>query len=117
MVKIMSQREGFASGFLAGAVLGGVVGGILGTVLANRRDLDISSDEAQLNGSSGEERQGSRKRKQMKATSNEMDMEMTRQSLEDKIAQLNATIDEVREQLGNVSQNSVPTNSDRTTNT
>ena len=29
-------------------------------------------------------------------------MEIARRSLEDKIAQLNATIDDVREQLGNV---------------
>lgn len=34
-----------------------------------------------------------------------MDMEMARRSLEDKIAQLNATIDEVRQQLGNVNGN------------
>ena len=112
----MTQREGFASGFLAGAILGGVVGGILGTVLANRRDMELSPEEAQLNNNSGEDHQGSGKRKQMKASSSEMDMEMTRRSLEDKIAQLNATIDEVRQQLGNVSQNSIPTNSDRTTN-
>jgi prefoldin subunit 5 len=35
-----------------------------------------------------------------------MEMETARRSLEDKIAQLNATIDEVRQQLGNVNGNS-----------
>jgi gas vesicle protein len=113
----MTQREGFTSGFLAGAILGGVVGGILGTVLANRRDGELSpEEEAQLNGGSLEVSKGSGKRKQIKATTSEMDMEMTRRSLEDKIAQLNATIDEVRQQLGSVNRNSVPTNSDHITN-
>lgn len=113
----MTQREGFASGFLAGAVLGGIVGGILGSVLANRRDMELSpEEEAQLNGSSLEPRKDAGRRRQMRATTSEMDMEMTRRSLEDKISQLNATIDEVREQLGNVNRNSVETNGERTTN-
>ncbi|MDJ0616287.1 MAG: hypothetical protein QNJ63_05960 [Calothrix sp. MO_192.B10] len=113
----MTQREGFASGFLAGAILGGVVGGILGTVLANRRDIELSpEEEAQQNSSSLEERKSYGKRRQMKAATNEMDMEMTRRELENKIAQLNASIDEVRQQLGNVNSNSVLTNSDSTTN-
>ena len=49
-----------------------------------------------------EGRKPSPRRRQMKATEDDMSMETARRSLEDKIAQLNATIDEVRNQLGNV---------------
>ena len=112
----MNQREGFGSGFLAGAVLGSFVGGILGSVLANRRDMELSVEEAQVHSGSVETYQSHKKQKQMKAASSQMDMEMTRRSLEEKIAQLNVTIDEVRQQLGNVGQNSVPTNSNHITN-
>ncbi len=41
-------------------------------------------------------------------------METARRSLEDKIAQLNATIDEVRQQLGNVNGNPSQSVGDRT---
>lgn len=41
--------------------------------------------------------------RRMRASANEnLEIEATRRSLEDKIAQLNATIDDVRQQLGNV---------------
>lgn len=113
----MTQREGFASGFLAGAILGGIVGGILGSIVANRRDMELSpGEEAKLNGNSLEPKKDNGKKRQIRATTSEMDMEMTRRSLEEKISQLNATIDEVREQLGNVNSNSVPIDGERTTN-
>ncbi|MBO3457783.1 hypothetical protein G7B40_021695 [Aetokthonos hydrillicola Thurmond2011] len=105
----MSQRDGFASGFLAGAIFGSVVGGIIGSLAASRRDPEIEAEEErQINGSAPEAQKASiSKRRQMRAAETEgVAMEIARRSLEDKIAQLNATIDEVRQQLGNVNSNS-----------
>jgi hypothetical protein len=110
----MSQRDGFASGFLLGTIVGGVVGGILGTVIASRRDAEVIEEETELtNGQLGTQKK-SAKRRQIIASDNEgMDMEVARRSLEDKIAQLNATIDEVRQQLGNVNGSSTQSVKDR----
>ncbi len=105
----MKERDGFASGFFAGAIFGSVVGGIVGTLVASRRDPELAAEqELQMSVGSIEARKASTaKRRQMKANVGEgMEMEMARRSLEDKIAQLNATIDEVRQQLGNVNGNS-----------
>lgn len=105
----MKERDGFASGFFAGAIFGSLVGGIVGTLVASRRDPELAAEqELQMNTGSIEARKASTaKRRQMKASEGEgMEMEMARRSLEDKIAQLNATIDEVRQQLGNVNGNS-----------
>jgi gas vesicle protein len=105
----MSQRDGFASGFLVGAIFGSVVGGIIGTLAASRRDPEIEAEqERQINASAVDAQKASiSKRRQMKGSETEgVAMEMARRSLEDKIAQLNATIDEVRQQLGNVNGNS-----------
>lgn len=113
--KLMSQRDGFASGFVAGAFVGGVVGGILGAVLASRRDLESTADEAELSNSTASPKKVSAKRRQMIASENEgIEMETARRSLEDKIAQLNATIDEVRKHLGNVNGGSSQSMGDRT---
>ncbi len=105
----MSQRDGFASGFFAGAIFGSVVGGVLGTLIASRRDPELAAEqEHQTNNNSMEAKKASvSKRRQMKASESEgVEMETARRSLEDKIAQLNATIDEVRQQLGNVNGSS-----------
>jgi predicted RNase H-like nuclease (RuvC/YqgF family) len=99
--KDMSQRDGFASGFLLGTIVGGVVGGVLGAVLASRRDA--MDQETEINNGSLEANKVAVRRRQMRAVANEgLEMETARQSLEDKIAQLNATIDDVRNQLGNI---------------
>jgi gas vesicle protein len=95
----MSQREGFTGGFLAGAIVGGIVGGILGTVIAARSRKDNSEDKASL------AEAGSTMR-----LDTEEDMEMARRSLEDKIAQLNHAIDDVRQQLGTVPLNGAEDN-------
>lgn len=95
----MSQREGFAGGFLAGAIVGGIVGGLLGTVIASRANKNKLEDTASLNEA------GSKMR-----LDTEEDMEMARRSLEDKIAQLNHAIDDVREQLGSVPLNGMEDN-------
>lgn len=91
----MSQRDGFAGGFLAGAVVGGLVGGVLGTVLANRSRRGLAAGDNQ---SFLEEIRNGR-------LTPEEGMEMARRSLEDKIAQLNLAIDDVRQQLGSVQEN------------
>jgi hypothetical protein len=110
----MSQRDGFAGGFLAGAFVGGVVGGILGAVIASRRDSLLADEEIELTGSPTDTKKVSAKRRQMRASDSEsMEVENARRSLEDKIAQLNATIDDVRKQLGNVNGNAPQTVSDR----
>ncbi|MFM6011277.1 MAG: hypothetical protein ACKO99_11635 [Dolichospermum sp.] len=99
----MSQQDGFGSGFLLGTLIGGVVGGVLGVVITSRLDLtanleadnDLTVDE--------NNEPVTHKKRRMRASANEnLEIEATRRSLEDKIAQLNATIDDVRQQLGNV---------------
>lgn len=103
----MSQKDGFASGFLLGTIVGGVVGGILGTILVSRRDAQLS--EAGTSDGSAEGNRLATRKRQMKVSAGEgLEMETARRSLEDKIAQLNATIDDVRNQLGKVNGSSSP---------
>ncbi len=106
----MSQRDGFASGFFAGAIFGSLVGGVIGTLAAQRRNgAEFTEDETdqQITGKSNSNFGKSGKHRQMGgAAESGVEMEVARRSLEDKIAQLNATIDEVRDQLGSVNNNS-----------
>ncbi len=113
--KDMSQRDGFGSGFVAGAFVGGVFGGVIGALIASRRDPQlIAQEDTELTDSQAEARKIAAKRRQMKASESEnIGIETARRSLEDKIAQLNATIDEVRKQLGNVNGGSPETTNDR----
>ena len=93
----MSNREGFTGGFIAGAAVGGLVGAVLGTVLSRRAAEALLSEPSEPK---------TRKIRQRKATQLEADgMEVARLSLEDKIAQLNQAIDDVRLQLGDVNGN------------
>ncbi|UNU25835.1 hypothetical protein [Microcoleus vaginatus] len=93
----MSNREGFTGGFIAGAAVGGLVGAVLGAVLSRR------AAEALLNEPSDAK---TRKIRQRKGSQLEAEgMEVARLSLEDKIAQLNQAIDDVRLQLGDVNGN------------
>lgn len=104
----MSQRDGFAGGFLAGAIFGSVVGGVIGTLVAQKRDAEFAEDEAgeRIQGKGNSNLDKSGKRRQMRGSaSSGVEMEVARRSLEDKIAQLNATIDEVRDQLSDVNSN------------
>jgi predicted nucleic acid-binding Zn-ribbon protein len=105
------SRDGFASGFFTGALVGGIVGGILGAVLANRRDA-LFSEEEEAAVNSTEAKKDATKRQMRAAANDGLEMETARRSLEDKIAQLNATIDDVRKQLGNVNGNASQTNSE-----
>ncbi|MEA5502827.1 hypothetical protein VB735_06830 [Halotia wernerae UHCC 0503] len=104
----MSQHDGFASGFLVGAFVGGVVGGIVGAAIASGRNGEfVTEEESELTNSPAGTKKVSTKRRQILASDSEgVEMETARRSLEDKIAQLNATIDEVRKHLGNVNGNS-----------
>ncbi|GAB1545130.1 hypothetical protein NUACC21_78060 [Scytonema sp. NUACC21] len=102
----MSQRDGFASGFLTGAIFGSVVGGIIGAVVAYKHEPEEpAGEESQLNSGLPEAKRAAKKRPIKGSEVEGMEMETARRSLEDKIAQLNATIDEVRQQLGNVNGN------------
>ncbi len=97
----MSKNDNFAGGFLAGAIIGGIVGGILGSLLTKRESDQLDSvklDKSLL-----------KKSKSPKFTTEES-MEESRLSLEDKIAQLNHAIDDVRHQLGRVNDNTISNN-------
>lgn len=113
--KDMSQRDGFGSGFIAGAFVGGVFGGVIGALIASRRDPQLLvEEETELTDSQAEAKKIAAKRRQMKASESEsIAIETARRSLEDKIAQLNATIDEVQKQLGNVNSGSPQPSNDR----
>ena len=102
----MSQRDGFASGFIFGAIVGGAIGGIVGVLAASKRSpskpnpLSASEEEALSANGRSEKLDGSA----------EQSIEMARRSLEDKIAQLNSAIDDVRQQLSSPAS---PENGDR----
>lgn len=94
----MSQQNGFGSGFILGSVVGGIVGGVLGTILTTRNERQvISQDNSRL------------KNNNKISLNNDESMELARHGLEDKIAQLNLAIDEVRQQLGSVEANTSET--------
>jgi hypothetical protein len=104
----MSQRDGFGSGFLAGAIVGSVVGGVIGALIGSQRNGELAElGDSQLDANSLEAKKTSAKRRSVRSGENEhTEMETARRSLEDKIAHLNATIDEVRQQLGTVNSGS-----------
>jgi gas vesicle protein len=93
MQELMSEKNGFGNGFIFGSIVGGVIGGLLGTLLANKNTQQSSSDRDRYNSldaSSAVE------------FNTEESIEMARHGLEDKIAQLNLAIDDVRQQLSSV---------------
>lgn len=107
----MNQRDGFTGGFIAGTVVGGVVGGVIGALLAARTLNEEADAEPKRKASLLDNNAPTRaKRRQVKAASSEQTIEVARRSLEDKIAQLNETIDEVRMSLGNVNGDRSPSN-------
>jgi uncharacterized protein YhaN len=87
----MSQRDGFSTGFFLGSLVGGLVGGTIGAVLASR----------QLNGDEPEVLRRIKARTQNGLPNNDL-MESAQQSLENKIADLNGAIEQVRSSLSNV---------------
>lgn len=94
----MSQQGNFIGGFLLGTVVGGAVGGVIGALaagrLAQQETLESKDSFSRL------EPKPSRKRSIKPPT--EQSIETARRGLEDKIAQLNEAIDDVRQQLGAV---------------
>ena len=90
----MSQQDNFAGGFVLGAIVGGVIGGVLGSLLTAQR-LEGATEEPLLRPEDG-------KKKRSIRGATEQNIELSRRSLEDKIAQLNDAIDDVRQQLGSV---------------
>jgi hypothetical protein len=100
----MSQQGNFLGGFLLGTVVGGVVGGVIGTLAASRLQADPKLE------SKAEAK--SAKKRQLKASS-EPNIEVARRGLEDKIAQLNDAIDDVRQQLGTVNGTTKESNRER----
>jgi hypothetical protein len=109
----MSQ-DNFSGGFLLGTLVGGLVGGLLGAAMASGRlseflEEEEPTDAAAQNGSrrlNGHAKATDSKLRNGKSRQPEGDMENARRSLEDKIAQLNDTIDDVRRQLGSVPMSS-----------
>ena len=96
----MSQQNNFVGGFLLGTIVGGVVGGIAG-VLASSRLPNETSDGGDSENNDADQ-PSSRRSFQLPT---ERSIEVARRSLEDKIAQLNDAIDDVREQLSTVNGN------------
>ncbi len=90
----MSQQDGFAGGFLLGALVGGAMGGVVGALIASRFSSTKSSKALE----DGEE--------PLLEAQPEQAMEVARQNLEDKIAQLNDAIEAVRQQVRDVNDRS-----------
>jgi len=105
----MSQQDdNFFGGFILGTIVGGVVGGIAGVLVSSRlsqpEDLDAEGQK-KLDPKAN-------KRRSLKAPT-EQTIEVARRGLEDKIAQLNDAIDDVRQQLGAVNGGVAIESSDR----
>ncbi len=107
----MSQQDNFSSGFLWGAVLGGIAGGFMGAVLANQLgepDMDPDDDSDERTNPQPEFSPVKSRRRPLRIESTpKKNMELARQSLEDKIASLNDAIDDVRHQLHQVNAEDV----------
>lgn len=106
----MNQRDGFTGGFLAGALVGSILGGIVGALVASRATDTDPADASLLKSGTSEAKAGKAKKLKLKDSDS---IEVARRSLEDKIAQLNAAIDEVRTQLGTVNGNAHETEKER----
>ena len=86
----MGQQDNFGSGFLLGTLFGGLVGGVVGAVVASRISRPVEEgDDALLPPN-----------ETSKLSPTDADIELARRGLEDKIAQLNNAIDDVRQRLG-----------------
>ncbi len=97
----MSNRDNFAGGFLLGTILGGIVGGAIGAIVGAKLAEESKPPE---NGTRPEPRPRKLKKRQF---AEQAGMETARRSLENKIAQLNEAIDDVRQQLSHVNGTAV----------
>ena len=98
----MRQQDGFSGGFLLGTIVGGVVGGVVGALIATKQLENSSATEDPVLGATPLEGKPTKRKGLFKPAAAQTDMEAARRSLEDKIAQLNDAIDDVRQQLGGV---------------
>ncbi len=96
----MSQQDNFSGGFVLGAIVGGVVGGVVGAVLTQAR-LTEADESTRSKPELPDAKTARAKRKAIRGSA-EQNIELARRSLEDKIAQLNDAIDDVRQQLSSV---------------
>jgi hypothetical protein len=94
----MSQQDNFSGGFILGAIVGGVVGGILGVALAVPKHTAKTDEVVDL----PVDRPRRRPLRLSHEPVTEQSMEVARQGLESRIAQLNDAIDDVRQQLSRV---------------
>lgn len=92
----MSQQDNFLGGFLLGSLMGGLVGGVLGVLVTSR----LSKKEGAEEGEPFTKLEGD------KRSVSAQSIEAARRGLEDKIAQLNEAIDDVRQKLGTVNGSS-----------
>ncbi|MGB3138216.1 MAG: hypothetical protein WBG38_15150 [Nodosilinea sp.] len=92
----MSQQDNFVGGFLLGTVVGGALGGIVGALAASRMQPGGRKTKPSLSRDKGGTAFG-----EFDET-DEATIEAARLGLEDKIAQLNEAIDDVRQQLGGI---------------
>jgi len=88
------SKSGFSSGFFLGALVGGAIGGVIGAVVATRQgdtqpNRKTTKRSRALNGRDDDD----------VLLHDDEDTEATRRHLENKIARLNETIDDVRQQL------------------
>jgi hypothetical protein len=97
----MSQQDNFSGGFILGAVLGGIAGGILGAILTNRA-METEAEESDRLSPKPSKPSVKRSLRVAPTESFEVTAESARRSLEDKIAQLNDALDDVRDQLKRV---------------
>lgn len=96
----MSQQDNFVGGFLLGTLVGGALGGVVGALAASRIQQ------------AGKPKKSSLPKVERELAFGEFDdtdedsIEAARLGLEDKIAQLNEAIDDVRQQLGGINGHS-----------
>jgi hypothetical protein len=89
----MGQQDNFGSGFLLGTLFGGLMGGVVGAVVAARVSRSASA------GTTDERLPADDQTHAPRLSTTEADIELARRGLEDKIAQLNTAIDDVRQRL------------------
>jgi hypothetical protein len=95
-----SDNDRFGGGFLAGSIFGSITGGLLGAWIATKLSNRLSP-ASQTDDSSSP----TQPRQPSFMGGNDLEMEDARQSLEEKISQLNSAIDQAREQLSEVNGN------------
>jgi len=96
----MSNQDHFFGGFILGTVVGGVVGGVVGVLAASR--MPKKALQAKANALAQRSNKRNAIKEEMPTPQN---IEAARRGLEDKIAQLNDAIDDVRQKLGTVNGN------------